>query len=87
LEYLTGGYIQAGYHEVVVTDATIEVINKKRLLGESLWRVSSTLFAHVATDKTLQPIGPFCNDETLAKYPPINTGEFVSTPTRITLNT
>lgn len=30
MEYLTGGYIQAGFHEVVISEATINVINKKK---------------------------------------------------------
>ena len=29
-EHITGGYIPAGYHEVIYTDATREVVNKKK---------------------------------------------------------
>jgi hypothetical protein len=34
LEYLTGGHVLAGFHEVVVTEPTQEVISKKKAEGE-----------------------------------------------------
>jgi isopenicillin N synthase-like dioxygenase len=51
IEYLTGGYVLAGFHEVVVNTETIKVIDKKRKEGKSLWRVSSTLFSHINSDQ------------------------------------
>lgn len=55
-EYLTGGRILAGFHEVVVAPETREVIERRRKEGASLWRVSSTLFSHIASDEVLRPL-------------------------------
>ena len=63
LEICTGGYIKAGYHQVTVTEATEYAIERKRLLHSKEkhlnkpfcpWRVSSTLFCHVASDLRLK---------------------------------
>lgn len=43
LEWLTGGECLAGMHEVVVTNRTLEVIERARQENRSLWRVSSTV--------------------------------------------
>lgn len=40
----------AGYHEVVVVDETLEAIQRAKDAGRSLWRISSTLFSHLASD-------------------------------------
>jgi hypothetical protein len=77
MEYLTGGYVQAGFHEVVVAEPTLETIAQRKQAGKSLWRVSSTLFSHTASDKTLEPLGPFATPEALAKYPPTLAGNQV----------
>jgi isopenicillin N synthase-like dioxygenase len=76
-EYLMGGYVQAGFHEVIVTPATRAVIEARQQTGESLWRVSSTLFSHIQSDQLLQPIGMYANEESNAAYPPILTGQQV----------
>lgn len=73
LEYLTGGYCMAGYHEVVVSDATLAVIEKRKRENKSLWRVSSTLFSHLRSDDWLEPLPQFKNDA----YPRIKVGEQV----------
>ncbi|CAH0493464.1 unnamed protein product [Peronospora farinosa] len=77
MEYLTGGYVQAGFHEVVVADTTLETIAQRKNAGKSLWRVSSTLFSHTASDKTLEPLGHFATPEAVEKYPPILAGDQV----------
>lgn len=64
-------------HEVVITPATVETINRRRDAGESLWRVSSTLFSHIASDQTLQPLPPFVNPDTVQNFPPIKAGNQV----------
>ena len=51
IEYLTGGYVLAGFHEVVVNAETVKTIKRKREKRESLWRVSSTLFSHICSDQ------------------------------------
>ncbi|XP_078443458.1 2-oxoglutarate (2OG) and Fe(II)-dependent oxygenase superfamily protein [Wolffia australiana] len=77
LEWLTGGECLAGMHEVVVTDRTRSSVEAARAAGRSLWRVSSTLFAHVASDAALEPLGRFRGSTSSTGYPPIRAGEFV----------
>jgi isopenicillin N synthase-like dioxygenase len=69
MEWLTGGEITAGFHEVVVCDDTLKAVERAKDKGASLWRISSTLFSHVASDKTLVPLPPFATPEALVKYP------------------
>ncbi|KAJ3354713.1 hypothetical protein GGF32_002392 [Allomyces javanicus] len=78
MELLTGGVVLAGYHEVIVTEKTLEVVERKKAAGESLWRVSSTLFYHIASDQVLAPLPPTDTDENKAKYPPIVCGDYVA---------
>jgi len=71
LEYLTGGKVLAGYHEVVISDETLKAAN----INKSKWRVSSTCFAHVASDNILEPLIPgYKNDD---KFPPMKAGHQV----------
>jgi hypothetical protein len=42
---MTGGYVHAGFHEVVSTDATVDAYNKAVEANKITWRVSSTLFS------------------------------------------
>ncbi|CAJ0908657.1 7123_t:CDS:2 [Entrophospora sp. SA101] len=72
LEWLTGGEVKAGYHEVIVTEATIKKIRPNR----PLWRISSTFFLHIASDNLLKPIEPFFKPNP-SLYPPIATGDQV----------
>ncbi|KAL8495951.1 hypothetical protein ACS0TY_019902 [Phlomoides rotata] len=77
IEWLTGGDCIAGMHEVVVTDRTIDVIKLASEQKRSLWRVSSTLFAHIASDAVLKPLGHFADSPLACKYPPLCAGEYV----------
>lgn len=77
LEYLTGGHVLAGFHEVVVTEATQAVIAKKKAENKSTWRVSSTLFGHIQSDQILEPLEHFSTPDTRAAYPPVYTGDQV----------
>ncbi|OVA04813.1 hypothetical protein BVC80_8655g12 [Macleaya cordata] len=77
LEWLTGGECQAGMHEVVVTNRTIDAIELARQQNRSLWRVSSTLFAHIASDATIEPLGHFADPPLAGNYPSMRAGEFV----------
>jgi isopenicillin N synthase-like dioxygenase len=77
LEWLTGGVVQAGYHEVVVNEATKRVIDNKTN-DRPLWRISSTFFLHIASDNVLRPLeGVFDTEEAKAKYTHIHTGDQV----------
>ncbi len=69
LEYVTGGAITAGFHEVVVIPSTLEAIERQKQKNRPLWRISSTLFYHLASDSILQPLSHFRTAEALKKYP------------------
>jgi hypothetical protein len=42
-----------------------------------LWRISSTLFSHIASDNILTPVAHFATAETQAKYPATAAGQQV----------
>jgi len=73
-EWLTGGEVLAGFHEVVVTEDTLKAVEKAKKENRSLWRISSTLFGHIASDNLLKPLGRFATEEALKKYPPTKAG-------------
>ncbi|KAL2652342.1 hypothetical protein R1flu_020470 [Riccia fluitans] len=77
LEWLTGGECSAGMHEVVVTDKTVQAIEAARKAGRSLWRVSSTVFGHIAYDAMLQPLGHFATAPRAHLYKPTFAGDYV----------
>lgn len=77
IEWLTAGQCMAGMHEVVVTSRTTDAIKRALQQNCSLWRVSSTLFAHIASDAVLKPLGHFADTPLAGKYPPMRAGEFV----------
>ncbi|CBI24853.3 hypothetical protein VitviT2T_020627 [Vitis vinifera] len=77
IEWLTAGDCIAGMHEVVVTERTIDAIKLATQQNRSLWRVSSTLFAHIASDAVLKPLGHFAESPLAARYPSMCAGEFV----------
>jgi isopenicillin N synthase-like dioxygenase len=76
-EWLTGGYVLAGFHEVVVNDAAIAAKEAAEKAGRSLWRISSTLFGHIASDQSLTPIAHFKQEPTADQYYEITAGEQV----------
>lgn len=60
-EWLTGGFVLAGYHEVIYTEATKEALNKAKKEAEMgkkrvLWRISSTLFGHLRYNVNIAPL-------------------------------
>lgn len=76
-EWLTGGYVLAGFHEVVVNEQAIVAKEAAEAAGRSLWRISSTLFSHIASAESLEPVAHFKNEPTAANYPKITAGEQV----------
>jgi isopenicillin N synthase-like dioxygenase len=58
IEWMTGGYIKAGFHEVVYTDGTKERVQARLEENKDaqVWRVSSTLFSHIRYDQSLAPL-------------------------------
>lgn len=77
LEWLTGGTVQAGMHEVVCTPATQAAAADAAAAGLPVWRVSSTVFSHIASDQPLQPLGRFATPDTVAAYPALPAGDYV----------
>jgi hypothetical protein len=60
-EQITGGFVLAGYHEVVYNEKTKEVVDKKVEENKNganniMWRISSTLFSHLRYDVDLTPL-------------------------------
>jgi hypothetical protein len=59
---MTGGYVHAGYHEVMYTEATRKTVDAVKKEAEEsgderiLWRVSSTLFSHMRYNVDLTPL-------------------------------
>jgi len=58
LEHITGGLIKAGYHEVVVNDATLATMANRSVAypDRPQIRISSTFFYHLSSDYDLSPI-------------------------------
>ncbi|XP_021912718.1 uncharacterized protein LOC110826389 isoform X2 [Carica papaya] len=77
IEWLTAGECIAGMHEVVVTGRTLDAIKLASEQNRSLWRVSSTLFSHIASDAVLKPLGHFAESPLASQYPAMCAGEFV----------
>ena len=59
LEYLTGGYVQSGYHEVINTEEVQMRAKEVQSKGKMPWRISSTLFAHLRSNVELYPQGAY----------------------------
>jgi len=70
-EWMTGGYVLAGFHEVVVNEAAVKAAEAAAAAGRSLWRISSTLFGHIASDENLEPVAHFKNEPRANEYPAI----------------
>ena len=81
LAWLTGGDIEEGMHEVVCSEQTLAAVERARTdETRSLWRVSSTVFAHVGPDVVLRPIAG--KREACDAYPPTPNREFVAAELR-----
>lgn len=78
MEHLTGGHVQAGFHEVIVNSSTMAAIKERKAQDKSLWRVSSTLFGHIQSDQDLSPLSPFNTVSARAQYPKIFAGDLVT---------
>ena len=76
-EHLTAGYVLAGFHEVVASEKTAVAARTAKENGKSLWRVSSTCFAHIASDEVLEPLGRFASSDSAADFPPTLAGDQV----------
>ena len=63
--------------QVICADATKAAMVAARAKKQSLWRVSSTVFGHIASDQLLQPLGHFAMLPSAGDYPPIKAGAYV----------
>lgn len=70
-EILTGGYLTAGFHEVVAMPTAVEKARGDVTTGTSPIRVAGPLFAQSGKGVVLSPRGRFATPEALAAYPPI----------------
>jgi len=77
LEIMTGGFIKAGFHEVIYSEKTKAAMEKAKAEGKILWRISSTLFSHIRGDVTLEPQGSLATEEAKKNYPAIVTKDQV----------
>ncbi|KAF8324059.1 Clavaminate synthase-like protein [Clavulina sp. PMI_390] len=89
LEHITGGLIKAGYHEVVVNEATLKAMERTKVERPErpLIRISSTFFWHLSSDFELAPIKALETaahearnvgaTEDPAQYPPMLVGQQV----------
>lgn len=64
-------------HEVVFTEATRRALEAAAAAGRPTWRVSSTLFAHCASDFALRPLLAGAGAGAEGAYPPTLAGEYV----------
>lgn len=78
MEWLTGGAVKAGFHEVVCTEETQAAAERARAEGRPTWRVSSTVFSQIASDVVLQPLGRFAGAAGAGGYPPMPAGAQVA---------
>ena len=74
LEWVTGGYFHAGYHEVICDENTVTALQNASNHSKSKWRVSSTLFAHVNLNKYLYPHIETPNSQV---YPKIKASDYI----------
>ena len=77
IEWLTAGYVRAGMHEVICTPKTQEAMEKARAEGRSTWRVSSTVFSHLASDEKMSPMGRYADLPEAKDYPETYVGDYV----------
>lgn len=70
LEWLTGGYIEAGFHEILATSEALDKVEERKQQNKSHWRVGSTLFAQLQYDHVLEPLPKFLDEDNMDKYPP-----------------
>ncbi len=77
LEYLTGGNIVAGFHEVIVNENTLKQIKNAKENNKSRIRVSSTFFTHINSDKYLEVLPQYQTEKTLTEYPKIKEGKWL----------
>ena len=64
---LTGGYLHAGYHEVICTEEAKTLAEKAKSEGRSAWRINSTLFASTHPETILRPLDRFATEVSITQ--------------------
>lgn len=79
LEHITGGLIKAGFHEVVVNEQTLNVIERRKVEvpHRPLVRISSTFFWHLNSDFDLAPISSLAEEATKIRAKELSLGKDV----------
>lgn len=65
------------YLQVVCSEDTLTALKTAQARGSSSWRVSSTVFGHIASDQVLTPLDHFATSQAAQQYPAIDAGKFV----------
>lgn len=65
------------YLQVVCSEDTLTALKSAQAQGSSTWRVSSTVFGHIASDQVLTPLDHFATSQAAQQYPAIDAGKFV----------
>lgn len=71
LEWLTGGHIKAGFHEVIHNDLVEKKKQEVVKSGKWPWRVASVIFCQVEGNLSIKPLPPFRNQESNSLYPDV----------------
>jgi isopenicillin N synthase-like dioxygenase len=83
-EYVTGGHVKAGFHEVICSEKTASALESReqnaggKLASKDYWRISTTMFGTLCHDTLLQPIGRFADLPEAKNYPPMLGGDQVA---------
>lgn len=79
LAWLTGGAIREGMHEVVCSEDTMRAMARAEAAGqESIWRVSSTVFAHLGSEVLLRPMAGNVAGGATEEFPETRAGDYVA---------
>ena len=81
-EHISGGYVLAGFHEVVYTDQTKTVHEVNKAAGKIGWRVSSTMFTHFRYNVDCSPapeLSHLYSEEAAKNYPKMSSFDILMT--------
>ena len=81
-EHITGGYVLAGFHEVIYTEATKAAYLAAKEAERSIWRVSSTMFTHMRYNVDCSPMPELKHlhrEKADEKYPKMNAFDILMT--------
>lgn len=74
--WLTGGRVHYGYHEGIVTDATLARAAQWRAEHRLMYRISKTLFACVASCRLMRVLPPWLNEPAASSIGRIYAGTY-----------